>query len=213
MRKMKFGILLVFAVIALVSIASAALPASVTATVGYPGPASYFDVAITSGGNFDLPNANNYLGWCTDSQINGLGSGNTFVPYDSRGTLPTGINTVDWNRVNYVINHKNGASKGAIQQVIWYYDGGRTTWSGAPYLESEVTQLKADADANGGAYVPTASGENYVVILWRSTNVQTVVIEVPIPGIPTPEFPTLALPIAMMIGVVGAVQYVRARKE
>ena len=214
MKKMKFGILLVIAVLALVSVASAALPASVTAAVHFPAGTTdaYFDVDVTNGGNFDLPNGNNYLGWCADSKIIGLGSGNVYTPYDSRGTLPP-MHTVDWNKVNYIINHKNGASRGAIQQAIWYYDNGRTTWPGEPYLESEVQALITDADANGATYVPSVPGEKYMVILWKATNVQPVVIEVPIPEIPVPEFPTLALPIAMMIGVVGAVQYVRARKE
>jgi hypothetical protein len=210
MRKMKFGILLVFAVLALVSVASAALPASVTATITHPGPASYFDVDVTSGGNFDLPNANDYLGWCGSSELVGIGPGNVFTPYDSRGTLPSGINTVQWNQVNYVINHKGTANAATIQALIWYYDGGIIPWGTVEV--AKFNALKADADANP-AYVPSVPGEKYAVILWKTTGVQPVFIEVPIPSIPTPEFPTLALPVAMLIGVVGAVQYVRARKE
>lgn len=213
MKKMKVGILLVLAVLALVSVASAALPASVTAKVSFPGPNSYFDVDITSGGNYYLPNDNDYLGWCADSQIAGLGSGNVYVPYDSRVGAPVGMHTVDWNKVNYIINNKGAASKGAIQQAIWYYDNGRTAWPGEPYLESEVQALIADADANGAAYVPAMPGEKYIVILWKNANVQPVIIEVPIPENNIPEFPTLALPIAMMIGIVGVVQYIRTREE
>jgi hypothetical protein len=214
MKKMKFGILLVFAVLALVSVASAALPASVEATLTFPGTNSYFDVDVTDGGNFDLPNMD-YYGWCADSKINGQDGvpSAAYTPYDSRGTLPP-MHTVDWNKVNYIINHKNGASKAAIQQAIWNYDNGRIAWSeGGSYSESEVQALIDDAEANGENYVPENPGEYYSVILWKSRTAQPLFIEVPIPEIPVPEFPTLALPVALLIGVVGAVQYVRARKE
>jgi hypothetical protein len=220
MRKIKFGILLVFAVLALVSVASAALPAQVTVTLAFPGPDSYFNVDVTDGGNFDLPNANGYLGWCADSKINGQDGVPTaaYTPYDSRGTLLPPIHTVDWNRVNYIINHKNGASKGAIQQAVWNFDNGRitgsSTWTNdAPYLESEVQALIADANANGETYVPENPGELYSVILWKSRTAQPLFIEVPIPEIPVPEFPTFGLPVAMLIGVIGAVLFVRERKE
>jgi hypothetical protein len=136
-----------------------------------------------------------------------------YTPYDSRGTLPP-MHTVDWNRVNYIINHKNGASKGAIQQAIWKYDNGRIGWpTSGPWTEAEVQALITDAEANGATYVPANPGELYSVILWKSETAQPFFIEVPIPEIPVPEFPTFALPVAMLIGVIGAVLYVRERKE
>jgi hypothetical protein len=209
MRKMKFGILLVFAVLALVSVASAALPAQVTATIGHPGPVSYWDVDVTVGGG-DIPAANDYIGWCEDSQTF-LGAGtHVFMVYSSLGALPAGLPTVDWHKVNYVINHKAGADQDTIQAVIWHYDGRPVPVQ--PYNPALYAQIVNDADANGAAYVPDV-GEMYAVILWSSRTAQPVFIELPVPDIPVPEFPTLALPVAMLIGVVGVVQYVRARKE
>jgi hypothetical protein len=225
MRKMKFGILLVFAVLALVSVASAALPSQVTATLNFPGPVSYFDVDVTSGGSGDLPNANDYIGWCASSQ-NGINLGSqTFQVWSSLETLPSGIPTADWKKINYVINNKAGADKYTIQAVVWYYDGGPIPWGtvdGTP-TTGKMGELIAAADAAilaNPTYTP-GPGENYAVILWNQgtpgtqepVTYQPVFIEIPIPGIPTPEFPTLALPVAMLIGVVGAVQFIRARKE
>jgi hypothetical protein len=217
MRKMKYGILILFAVLALVSVASAALPSQVTATLWHPGPVSYWDVDITSGGNADLPNANDYIGWCSDSKA-GQGSGSeVFNVYSSLETLPAAIPYSNWNKLNYVLNHKGVANGATIQAVIWYYGiNGEIEWGDDEpigVVDPVVRQqLIDDADDFGGAYVP-GPGDVYAVILWVPETAQPVFIAMPIPRIPVPEFPSLALPIAMMIGVVGAVQYVRARKE
>ncbi len=217
MRKMKFGILLVFAVLALISVASAALPSQVTATIASPGTAthSYWDVDVTNGGG-DIPAASDYVGWCADSVWTLNPGTHIFNVYSSLEALPAGLPTVNWNKVNYVINHKDGANAATIQAVIWYYDHGEITWNPAaplgPVNAADRAALIAAADANGVGYVP-GPGDIYAVILWSSRTVQPVFIELPIPTIPSPEFPTLALPVAMLIGVVGAVQYIRARKE
>jgi hypothetical protein len=209
MRKMKFGILLVFAVLALVSVASAGLPSQVTANIVTSGSQSYWDVDVTIGGG-DI-SANNYIGWCSYAYTY-LANG-TDVPfnvYSSLGLLPANLPSANWNKINYVINHKGTADKFTIQRAIWHYAiNGPIAWG--TYDEAKYNALIAAADANP-TYVPDV-GEKYAVILWKSTSSQPVFIEVPIPTIPSPEFPTLALPVAMMIGLVGAVQYVRARKE
>lgn len=214
MKKMKFGILLVIAVLALVSVATAALPAQVTAEITSPGSVSYWNLDVTSGGG-DIPAAD-YAGWCGSSGF-GLSPGqHTFNVYSSLGSLPNGLPAMNWNKVNYVINHDQGANAATLQQVFWYYDTGAYTWNPnaplGPFDATKYAALIADADANGGSYVP-GPGDDYAVILWSASTAQPVFIELPIPEIPSPEFPTLALPVAMLIGVVGAVQYVRSRKE
>jgi hypothetical protein len=213
MRKMKLGFLLILAVIFLVSVASAALPASVTASITHPGADSYFNVDITSGGNTALPTMNGYLGWCADSHMIGLGGGTTFTPYDMRyETAP--IHSADWNRINWILNHKNGAMKGSIQQAIWYFDHGRISTSWAPYDETEVQNLITDATNNGATYVPTAPGLKYAVVLYNRETLQPVFVEATIPKPPdAPEFPTLALPVAMLVGLVGVIYAIRSREE
>ena len=213
MRKMKFGILLVLAVLALVSVASAALPALVTAHIATPGTAthSYWDVDVTTGGG-DIPAVNDYVGWCSDSQTYITQGTHTFNVYSSLlpALLPSDLPTAQWGKINYVINHKGTANAATIQALIWYYDGGIIPWGTVEV--AKFNALKADAEANP-LYVP-GPGDIYAVILWNpTTEAQPLFIEIPIPTTPSPEFPTLALPVAMLIGVVGAVQYVRTRKE
>ena len=59
---------------------------------------------------------------------------------------------------------------------------------------------------------PRAGAPLYAVILYKP-GYQVIIIEANYPCDNTPEFPTLALPVAMLIGVVGAVQYIKTRKE
>jgi len=215
MKNMKYGILLVIAVLALVSVASAALPAQIDAVVTYPGSASYWNLRIINGGG-DIITGADYAGWCGSSQL-GLSTGqHTFNVYSSLGSLPAGLPIVDWYRVNYVINNYPNANAATLQQVFWHYDGGSYAWNPdaplGPFDGNLYATIIADADTNGGSYVP-GPGNDYAVILWSARTAQPVFIKLPIPEIPTPEFPTLALPVAMLIGVVGAVQYIRSRKE
>ena len=215
MKNMKFGILLVIAVLALVSVASAALPAQIDATITNPGPGSYWNVRVTNGGG-DIISATDYAGWCGSSK-NGINHGqHTFMVYSSLGSLPAGLPSMDWNRVNFVINKYPDANAATLQQVFWHYDGGSYAWNPdaplGPFDGNLYETILGDADANGGSYVP-GPGNDYAVILWSARTAQPVFITLPIPEIPSPEFPTLALPVALLIGVVGAVQYIRSRKE
>ena len=215
MKNMKFGILLVIAVLALVSVASAALPAQIDAVITYPASASYWNVRVLNGGG-DIITGADYAGWCGSSK-HALSQGQaTFNVYSSLGTLPAGLPIVNWNKVNYVLNHDQGANAATLQQVFWYYDGGSYAWNPdaplGPFDGTKYAALIAAADANGGSYVP-GPGNDYAVILWSARTAQPVFITLPIPEIPSPEFPTLALPVALLIGVVGAVHSVRSRKE
>jgi hypothetical protein len=213
MRKLKVGILLLVVLLAMVSVASAALPSSVTATLTFPGSSSYYEVYVSSGG-LEIPTGA-YIGWCADSETYGVVSPATYVPYDSRVEAPSGMHYVDWKRVNYIINHDDGYMKGSIQRAVWYYDGGGTSWpdaDGGAYTDAEVKALTDAADAMPSDYVPSSPGEVYAVILWNNANVQPIFIEVPI-GSDVPEFPTLAVPVGMLIGLVGVVEVVRTRKE
>jgi hypothetical protein len=210
MKKMKLGILLI-AVLALAAVASAALPATITATIATPGSQSYWGVDVTSGSG-DIPTANGYLGWCSDTG-SGIGSGShVFNVYSSLVSPPSGLPPMDWAAANWIINNKGKADKYTIQAALWHFDGGPITWGAVDPVE--YNRLVAGGEAASAAHYQPVYGENYLAILWDARiGGQPVCIEIPIPNIPSPEFPTLALPVAMLIGVVGVVEYVRTKKE
>jgi hypothetical protein len=216
---MKYGILIFLAVLAIVSVASAALPfAPVNAKlVSTNAPVSYFNIDVTSGVTPELP-VGMYAGWCTDFNHPVALTSYVFTAYSSLDTASfnPGMPSANWNKINYMLNNKN-ADWRITQAAMWHYDG----LSAVPYPEhgiisgyshSEYDAYIASVDANGANFVPSC-GQLYAVILYKP-GVQVVIVEMPTPEChDAPEFPTLALPVAMLIGVVGAVQFIRTRKE
>jgi len=220
MRKTTLSAMLFIALIALVAVASAALPATVDATIAHPGSLpSYWTVAITSGGNADLPNSPPpYLGWCADSQTGITTGSHTFDVYSSLDpTNPSPISAANWQKINYVINHKGTLNKYEVQAIVWKYDGGEPPagWWGAASIDwTKVTTAMTAADtyvAAHPAYAP-GPGDVYGVVLWSGDDAQAIFIEVPIPY-SSPEFPSLALPVGMMLGVVFTIYVVKNREE
>jgi hypothetical protein len=244
MRKMKLGILLVVALLALVSCASAfpPLPTSLTIThpITAPGPNSYFRIHVlttTPTGNEYLP-IGYYDGMCMGWKVTGVGPFHSYKVYDSRtvtpAQLPTYIATVDWKKINWVANHL-------------YDDGNAATTKDWVITQAAIWRL---GDADDGSYpadgitgpftvamkgalntyysgistmVPSQPNEWYAVILvkdyYTSAGVhivgQPILIRVQIPpeDEQVPEFPTLALPVALLVGIAGAVEYIRTKKE
>jgi hypothetical protein len=221
MKKMKFGILMVVAVLLLVSAVSAAIPAggaAVTAKGTYPFAGSYWGIeVITSAVPSDLPVASGYAGWCVDAN-NGMSKNVPidFTAYSSLNTVPAFIPSADWNKINYILNHKHADWK-ITQAAMWHYDGMSldpypTHDNVVGYSEAAYDLYIAQVEAHGADYVPKC-GKLYAIILYKR-GVQAVIVEGhTIPCDNTPEFPTLALPVAMLIGVIGTVEYIRTRKE
>ena len=214
MRKMKFGFLLAFAVLILVATVSAALPTSLVATTSTPyGTTSYWDVnvnSITPASGSDI-SIKEYAGWCADSKT-GLGSGShTFEVYSSLApaSIPTQV-VMSWSAVNWILNNKGNADMYTVQAALWHFDGGSHTWGTVNQADYDALVAGGDA-AIASNFVP-GDGQVYAVILYQR-GTQPIVIEVPVPTIPSPEFPTLAAPIGMLIGIVGAAQYIKTRKE
>ena len=225
MRKMKFGILLVFAVLALVSVASA-LPTQAVGSITHPGPSSYWDVDIVSttpGGDLDLPVAPDYVGWCADvgTGIDPINNPFTFDVYSSLvppSQVPA-IPTANWKNINWVLNNKGGYNWKTIQMVIWHFDG----QSSEPYpwhssmgtltqaLKDEYDTLKPVADTHG-AFTPSCR-DKYAIILYDVTKAQPIFVEGTTTCTETPEFPNLALPVGMMVGLIGAVYVIKGREK
>jgi hypothetical protein len=232
MRKMKFGIMILVAVIALVSVASAALPSGVSATMHYPNaPNAYWAVDILAPGvNPEVPAMAGYDGYCIDP-AHYLSSGSTyaFMAYTSLDGGAQyqidhpGAPNAAWNKVNYILNNDpttaDPSKKWVLRQAaIWHYDGmptGYPSGGGLPSYSTDeyddyIDQIDAAVDENG--WQLPLCGADYAVILYQE-NKQVVIIPVPLEDCEnTPEFPSLALPVAMLIGMIGIVQFMRTRE-
>lgn len=230
MRKVRFGIFIILSLLAIVSVVSAS---QVTATISYTGASPYWNVHIDTGTGI-LTSGNNYIGWCADSNAV-LGNGqHTFNVYSSLGNdhVPS-ITSAEWGSINWVLNNKPADWK-VVQMLVWHYDGQSDPSIAYPWhwsLGSAPTQeqkdqydvLKALADQHTD-FIPDC-GDKYAAII-LNVNPQTgledgqaIFIEAirttcpgPDPGIPVPEFPTLALPVGMMIGLVGLVYIIKNRE-
>jgi hypothetical protein len=150
------------------------LPSSVTATISHPGTNSYWDVDVTGGGSGDLPIQNDWLGWCVDAITTINPGSHTFnvIPYYDTANIPLDEQSNNWNKINYVLNHKGGLNPVQLQNVIWYFSYDFAYGSLSP-AEKVVAD---DADLNGGGFYP-GSGQYMAVIIQFGTS-QTIIIEI-----------------------------------
>lgn len=79
--------------------------------------------------------------------------------------------------------------------------------------DTVVTVITATADANGCGLENSAVATGYTSGIAVFTGSDTVVFGIGPCGTQVPEFPTLALPIGLIIGMMGAVALIRGRKE
>jgi len=214
MRKVLILALLV-GLVALASVASAAsLPATVVGVPHFPASTnSYLSFDLKSGGNVILPNSPPiYTGWCINPAA-ALQNGRTetWNVYSSLGSIPSQIPTENWMAINYILNHPGSYSKEVIQTAIWKLGGSGEKWQ--PVNSTQVTALINNALANP-TWTP-GPGDIYAVILFTTKSYQPVIIQVPMPNNPppVPEFPTLGLPVAMLLGMVFTIYVVKRRDE
>jgi hypothetical protein len=107
------------------------------------------------GAGFDVSDGT-YTGWCVDTE-HGIDRTLTYdVNLYSSYSPPSEVASVDWNRINYVLNHKDAGTADDIQAVLWYIVSG--TWiTDAAWGYSHTTEadaILAGAMANGGSYEP-----------------------------------------------------------
>ena len=147
----------------------------VCVTMHYPGTFSYWSHDLSSvPTGYDAADGN-YLAWCLQEQVyaypENLYCGVTLYAFTDP-TMPTIFAGMQFDKINWVLNHKNGASIIDIQSAIWYFTGA----GGYPTTPGAIA-LVVDADANGVGYVP-GSGEIMGVIVYISDTVQSTFIEV-----------------------------------
>lgn len=155
----------------------------VSMEIQYPSPNCYYTVILS-----DIPSGYHvsngpYLGWCVDEPHyihNGeIYKAKMYSTYDPNNPHPD----PDWNKVNYILNHKQG-DKDDIQAAIWYFvDGGNEPPTSAGQA------MKNEAIANGENFVP-APGQVLAVVLWINDRTQIPIIEVIVPlQNVVPEYP------------------------
>ncbi len=142
----------------------------------------YWDVDVISGSTL-LPQANDYAGWCADMGVS-IGEGtHTFTVYSSLNpsSLPTAIVKLNWDKINYVINHKNGADWMTVQAVIWHYLGQSAPFHSSinGWSETKYNELITDADKYGTGFTPFCN-QKYAVILYK-VGYQPIFVEVNMP--------------------------------
>ncbi|MGA2404614.1 MAG: PEP-CTERM sorting domain-containing protein [Syntrophobacteraceae bacterium] len=127
---------------------------------------------------YDLVDFEFYKAWCLRKnqpiRRNAMHKVTLYNCYDP--DLPSQFRGEQWNKVNYIINHKNGASKETVQQAIWHFTNGQKPAK----LSVQATKLVEEANLKGKDYKP-AEGELIAIICLPEEKKQPVFIEYKIP--------------------------------
>jgi hypothetical protein len=128
--------------------------------------------------DYDLVDFEYYKAWCLRKnkpiERNALHTVRLYNCY-APDLIPEFRDT-DWNKINYIINHKSGSSKGAIQEAIWHFSGNERSKEKNP----EAAQLIEEANLKGKDYRP-AEGELLAIVVVPESGEQPVFIEYKIP--------------------------------
>jgi hypothetical protein len=142
------------------------------------GDEAFFDVTLSGvPAGFTVENGL-YAGYCV-SFFDAESPTGMFHParlYDSTGHLPGDLATLRWDYINYVLNHKQGTADD-VQAAIWFFTDNITEG-----LTVAAQAMIDDALANGANYVPPPGGIVAVVVVATDiAELQTIIIEVPVP--------------------------------
>lgn len=133
----------------------------------------------------------NYAGWCmsyaTPIYARYSAPATFYLSYDH---LPVHLSYANWDRVNYILNHKQGISTD-VQNALWHFIGGPVAPENSEFNPPSpaALALMADAEANGAGFQPEP-GQIVAVILDMGPNLQLNIIEVTVP-FPPPACPIL----------------------
>ena len=127
------------------------LPTQFVTMRAIDGSQSWFQMTLSNiSVGFDVINSQ-YLGWCVQKDTDMTrGVNHRVLLYSSYDpAMPPSFLNANWDKINYLINHKNG-SRQSIQNVIWYYICGDSI----PIDDTHALAMRADADAFGNGFVP-----------------------------------------------------------
>lgn len=155
-------------------------PGPVTVAAHY-GTEALFDFTLSGvPAGYDVGN-NTYLGWCVElnNSNNQAGDGRTAKLISTYDNLPSPYKGKPWDKINYVINHKQGPWE-EVQLAIWYFTEGGFVPD--PATNAFAAAMVQAAEANGSGFVP-AVGQVIGVIVWWvgvDSSLQGSMIEVPV---------------------------------
>jgi hypothetical protein len=167
------------------------LPSSHVTIEAFDSTISYFETKLTDvPSGYDVTNGT-YLGWCIDQSAEMERSPTTHsVSLYSSLNPPEGLVDMEWDKVNYVLNHKQGGPQD-IEQAIWNF----INMNGGYSAETVLAQaMVADAEANGAGFIPQDTQVMAVIcdplyLFPGDEEVQVSIIEVTVPSsgsLPTP---------------------------
>jgi hypothetical protein len=156
-------------------------PATVTIQNGTRG---FFDFSLSGvPPGYDVRNRT-YAAWCVtlflaDPTTGGVVHEGILLDTLSPG-LPTPFGAIPWDKINYLLNHKQG-SISDIQYALWHFTDG---FAPDAAVSPAAIDMIADTDAHGSGFVPGQGEIIAVAVLWQGTaaNLQGCIIEVPSPG-------------------------------
>lgn len=135
-------------------------PGPVQAVHAHPGADSFFDITLSGvGPGHDVADGVAYTGWCAED--NGRPNTSPVTLWNSDDpALPGNLAGFPWDRVNYLLNHKQGTWRD-VQAALWLLTLGV---SNALPVTPPAQAMLADAHANGAGFVP-APGQVVVAVL------------------------------------------------
>lgn len=137
---------------------------------------SYFVLILSDvPAGYDIINGT-YPGWCAQKTIRMTQHVNhTVLLYSSNDPdLPTDIRSKNWDKINYILNHKHG-DKTSVQNAIWYYT------DAAPIsTDANATIMVHDAEQNGTGFLPRP-GDHIALPIKGIPTIQLSFIEYTIP--------------------------------
>jgi hypothetical protein len=143
-------------------------------------PASFMEATLSNVPPGYVLTDGPYQSWCVD-YFGGLTTNAVYRPvflHLSHGPLPPALQNPNWDRVNYILNHKQGDGFD-VQAAIWHFIGGPVPEADTRFFPPSATtsNLIADAEANGAGFVPQP-GQISAVIIDLGEDVQTNILEV-----------------------------------
>jgi hypothetical protein len=234
-------IILVLALFALVSITAASQGEQISASgiyTGKTGP-TYWRVNIITAdpSALVLTTTGQHPSWCSDlvghltspfgpkqfSVYSTLYSMSSFPP----GSKAATIGATGWQKINWIINQPSTIDYRIKQAGIWKLDG--ASLQTYPHDGDICPDINVVPASQGGCQFGYNTGDydtfmgsidtsfspgigDKVAIVLYSTDAQEIFVEETRTGNTAPEFPTLALPVGMLIGVIGLV-YITKKRE